>query len=158
MNNFTIRLAREDKDEKAILKLIKEAFHEDDLKHAKRYYDKFFEDDEMTYEDEVFVAEADNQIVGVAGYSCDYFSTDHSYWLGWFVVAKKFRRRKIGSDLLEKVESELKKYKVKKLFVSTDDKNGSAIQFYIENRFSFEARLRDYYCAGEDQIILGKNL
>ena len=158
IDNRIIRPAETNSDKKTILKLIKKGFGKHDLKFAERYYDKFFKDDKVTFEDEVFVAELDNQIVGVIGYSCDYFSTDYSYWLGWFLVRRKYRRRNIGSELLEKVESELKKYEVKKLFVSTDDKNKNAISFYTKNGFSFEARLQDYYYAGEDQIIMGKNL
>ena len=100
-------------------------------------------------------------MVGMIGYCNDYFSTDYSYWLGWFVVAKQYRGIDDGTvakDLLNKVEGELRNYEVSKLFVSTDDRNGRAINFYIKHGFRFEARLRDYYHVGEDQIVLSKSL
>ena len=146
------------KDVPEMLELVRK-YERYDEEYARRYYDKYFARDKAVWEDTVFVAEVEGRVVGFIGYCNDYFSTDYSYWLGWFVVAKEFRGSKeanVARELLQKVESELKKYEVSRLLVSTDDKNGRAINFYVKNGFRFEARLRDYYHEGEDQIILSK--
>ena len=132
-----------------------------DEEYARRYYEKYFAGDKAVWEDTVFVAELGGRVLGFIGYCNDYFSTDYSYWLGWFVVAEEFRGLNEGlvaKKLLKKVESELKKYEVSRLFVSTDDNNGRAISFYVKRGFRFEARLRDYYDEGADQIVLSKSL
>ena len=157
-NDATIRKAITDEDKKAIIELIKSGFDKDDLGFAKRYYDKFFSDDKMIHNDEVFVAELDGRIVGVIGYCGDYFSTENSYWLGWFIVAKNHQGQIIGHKLLETVENELREYKIKKLYAAAERKNHKAIKFYKDHGFEKEGCLRDYYGKGEDQIILGKYL
>ncbi len=131
----------------------------DDIDLAKTYYQRYFSDDKLTRDDLVLVALVGKEIVGVSGYSASYFSNKYSYWLGWTVVDKEYSRNpelRVGSRLLEAVEEDLKEHEVKKLFVSTSDKNGEAISFYVKNGFVFEGRLRDYYCKDEDQIILSK--
>lgn len=158
-NNFVIREAKE-MDVPEMLELIRK--HErDDGKYAGRYYEKYFSCDKITKKDTVFVAENDGEIVGMVGYCNDYLTTDYSYWIGWLVVAEEFRGVDDGfvaRELLCKIESELKAYEVNRLFVSTEDGNSQAMSFYIKHGFKFEARLRDYYYEGEDQIILSKRL
>jgi ribosomal protein S18 acetylase RimI-like enzyme len=156
-SDANIRKARGE-DKEAVIELIKSGFDKDDHQFAERYYDKFFGEDELLLKDKVFVAELDNRIVGVIGYCSDYFSTDTSYWLGWFIVAKKCRGQEIGHKLLDKVENELRKYKIKKLFVSAENENQKAKKFYKKHGFRKEGLLRDYYGQGEDQVILGKYL
>jgi len=157
--NLLVRIEpAEISDLKAILGLIKD-YQRYDVEFAKRYYDIYFRKEEITEKDKVFVAKIDGRTVGVSGYSRDYFSTDYSYWLGWFVVAKEYRHKKefsVAKKLLERVELELKKRKIKKLFVSTEDDNKIAKSFYATNKFRTEAVLRDYYDKGEDQLILSK--
>ena len=145
-------------DLKAILSLIKD-YQRYDVEFAKRYYDIYFRKEQITEKDKVFVAKVDGKTVGVSGYSRDYFSTDYSYWLGWFVVAKEYRHKKefsVAKKLLKRVEVELRKRKIKKLFVSTEDRNAIAKSFYAKNNFKTEAVLRDYYDKEEDQLILSK--
>ena len=147
-------------DVPAMLELIRK-YERYDEEYSKRYFDKYFSGDKAVREDTAFVAAVEGRVVGMIGYCNDYFSTDYSYWLGWFAVNKKFRGYDDGvvaRELLNKVESELRDYDVRRLFVSTDDKNGRAINFYVKHGFRFEARLRNYYHEGEDQIILSKSL
>jgi hypothetical protein len=56
----------------------------------------------------------------------------------------------VAQKLLTRVESELRKRKIKKIFVSTEDTNVRAKSFYAKNNFRAEAALRDYYYKGED--------
>ncbi len=129
-----------------------------DREYAERYYNKYFSDDEITIKDEVYIALHNKKVVGVIGFARDYFSTDHSYWLGWFVVREDMQGKKVGRRLYKKVESDLIKLGKKKIFVSTEDTNTKAKKFYVANGFRTEGVLRDYYDEGEDQLILSKEL
>ena len=154
-----IRHAKKE-DLESILALVRDYEHYD-VDFAKRYYDLYFQKDQIAEKDKVYVAKADGRTIGVIGFARDYFTTNYSYWLGWFVVHKKFRGNKnynVAQRLLQKVQAELVKRKIKKLFVSTEDTNARAKNFYARNGFRTESVLRDYYAKGEDQLILRKNL
>jgi ribosomal protein S18 acetylase RimI-like enzyme len=132
-----------------------------DVRSAKTYYQRYFTGDKLTQNDLVLVAIVGGEIVGVSGYGADYFSSSNACWLGWTVVDKEYSRNaelRVGSRLLEAVEEDLKMHKIQRLFVSTEDKNGPAINFYIKNGFEFEGRLRHYYYEGENMLILSKTL
>lgn len=146
------------RDLKTILDIIREHMRYD-REFARRYYDRFFdESDEMTERDEVYVALLGDDIVGVIGYSRDYLSSDSGYWLGWFAVKEKYRRRRIGNRLLRRVERDLKAQGQRKVFVSTEDSNSVAKTFYTWNGFRTEGVIRDYYGDGEDELIMSKVL
>lgn len=157
--NIHIREAKI-QDKPVILSLIK-SYSSHDFKFAKRYYDNYFCDDPVTNEDLVLVAEINNKVVGVIGYCEDYFCNEYSYHLNWLVVAERYRGWQSGivaEKLLSAVEKDLRRYKVKKLFVGTIDKLERCHGFYLKHGFQFEASLKDYYSKGEDQIIFGKQL
>jgi len=150
------------KDLPGILDLVTQ-YERYDVEYAKRYYEIYFRKNKITEEDEVYIAKVDGKIVGVIGFSRDYFATDRSYWLGWFIVHEDYRAKKegklaIAQRLLKKVELELKARRKKILFVSTEDTNRIAKSFYAKNKFRTEGILRDYYGRGEDQLILSKRL
>ena len=148
------------KDMDAILSLVKD-YESYDVEFAKRYYDIYFEKGQITEKDEVYVAKIGVEITGVIGFCRDYFTTEYSYWLGWFVVHADYRGKEkygVAEKLYQKVQSELVKRKIKKLFVSTEDTNARAKSFYAKNGFRTDAVLRDYYDKKEDQLILSKVL
>jgi len=159
--SVNIKLAGQ-KDLRAILDLVRD-YERYDVEFARRYYELYFSNNKITEKDQVYVARLNEKIIGVIGFSRDYFSSDYSYWLSWFVVDKKYRGEKekglnVAKKLLKKVETELKKRKINKLFVSTEDTNRQAKSFYAKNKFRTEAVLRDYYYKGEDQLVLSKML
>ena len=156
---FSIVTAKE-KDMQEILKLIKKHGRYDAIT-AERYYKKYFySDDSELRNDQVFVGKLDGKIIGVIGYSRDYYGTERSYWLGWFYVHPKYRGKGYGQKLLKAVEAELRRYNVKRLFADTTSNEiyKWAVKFYLSNGFRLEGTLRDYYGKGEDQIIFGKDL
>ena len=158
MNRAVHIKSAEKNDVKAILGLIKD-YEPYDVGFAKRYYDTYFGSDKITEKDEVFVAKIGKETIGVIGFCRDHFSTDYSYWLGWFVVDEAYRGHKkyeVAKKLLKRVEDELRRRKIKKLFVSTEDNNTRAKGFYAKSQFRTEAVLRDYYFKDEDQLILSK--
>ena len=76
-------------------------------------------------------------------------------------MAEKYRGWQSGivaEKLLSAVEKDLKRHKVKKLFVNAVDKPERCHGFYLKHGFQFEGRLKDYYGRCEDQIIFGKEL
>ena len=149
---------KEDLD--SVLDLIRD-YERYDFEFAKRYYNVYFRKDQIADKDKVYVAKVDRRTIGVIGFARDYFATDFSYWLGWFVVHKDYRGNKdyrVAQRLFQKVQAELVKRKIKKLFVSTEDTNARAKSFYARNGFRAEGILRDYYSKGEDQVILSKFL
>jgi ribosomal protein S18 acetylase RimI-like enzyme len=89
--------------------------------------------------------------------SLDYLSSSR-YWLGWFAVAKKLRRQRIGTRLLRRVEGDLRSLRQRKVFVSTEDSNSVAKDFYTDNGFRTEGVIRDYYGNREDELIMSKEL
>ena len=144
----------------SILDLVRD-YDRYDVEYAKRYYDDYFRKNRIADKDKVYVAKADRGTIGVIGFERDYFATDFSYWLGWFVVHKDYRGNKdyrVAQRLFQKVQAELVKRKIKKLFVSTEDTNARAKSFHARNGFRTEGILRDYYSKGEDQLILSKFL
>jgi len=152
-----IKLA-DPEDLKDILDLVKD-YESYDVEFARRYYELYFAKEKITEKDQVYVAKINEKIIGVIGFCRDYLSTEHSYWLGWFVVDKKFQGDKelnVAKKLLNKVVTKLKKREIKNLFVSTEDTNRKAKSFYTKNQFRTEAVLRDYYDKDEDQLILSK--
>ena len=154
-----IRLAKKE-DLDSILALVRDC-ESYDVDFAKRYFDLYFRKDQIVEKDKVYVAKADGKTIGVIGFARDYFTTDYSYWLGWFVVHGDYRGKKdynVAQRLLQKVQAELVKRKIKKLFVSTEDTNARAKSFYARNGFRTEGVLRDYYSKGEDLLIFSKNL
>lgn len=155
--NVVIRAAtREDMND--LLNLIRKTLKYDQ-RFARRYYERFFDDeDEMTEGDAVYVACLGGATVGVIGYARDYLSTDFAYWLGWFAVHQGYQGQKIGTKLLRRVEKDLRKKGKKKLFVSTEDSNAAAKNFYIRRGFRTEGVVRDYYSKGEDELIMSKDL
>jgi ribosomal protein S18 acetylase RimI-like enzyme len=156
-SSLVIRTARA-QDLKVLLDIVRENLKYD-VEFARRYYKLFFNDfDEMTEDDEVYVALIDGKAVGVIGYARDYLSTDFSYWLGWFAVRRAHRRQKVGSKLLRRVEKDLKAMGKRKVFVSAEDSDSGAKSFYTRHGFRTEGVVRDYYSKGENELIMSKAL
>jgi ribosomal protein S18 acetylase RimI-like enzyme len=150
----------EERDKPAIIRLIESSMPAD-AKFARAYYDRYFSDDPITDDDLVLIAEIDGKVVGTIGYGSDYFTTFYSYHLGWFVVTGRYRGWKDGMvarKLLQTLEMDLKRHGVRKLFVGTESSTERSHGFYLKHGFQFEARLRDYYGRGEDQMVFGKDL
>jgi N-acetylglutamate synthase-like GNAT family acetyltransferase len=152
-----IRHAKKE-DLESILDLVRD-YESYDVEFAKRYYDLYFQKDQIVEKDKVYVAKADGRTIGVIEFTRDYFANSFSYWVRCFVVHKDYRGKKeynVAQRLLQKVQAELAKRKIKKLFVSTEDTNARAKSFFARNGFRIEGVLRDYYSKGEDQLILSK--
>lgn len=157
--DLLIRVARpEDKEE--ILRVIESTQASWDKKYAKPYYDDYFAAKaEPGGNEAVYVGILGSKIIAVIGYYCDRYETKN-YWLGWFYVNRKVQRGGYGKKLLDHVITELRRKRIKRLYVYTSSHESytDALIFYLKNGFRIEATVRDYYETGEDQIVLSKLL
>lgn len=98
----------------------------------------------------------------VAGYVC--FGptpmTEGTYDLYWIATDPSARGKGVGSALVGAMEKELSGHGARMIRVETSatDAYGSTRLFYQRARYVEEARLRDFYKAGDDLVILAKRL
>ena len=135
-----------------------------DARCAHRYFLEYFADlhrvqclNEGHF---VILEKGKAKILGVSGYTPDKYYTPGIYWLGWTYVDKEFRRRGLGSTLLQYVIDAVQQKKARKLYVDTsnDPIYHPAIALYKSFGFKTEGVLKNYYRKGEDFVILGKEL
>lgn len=133
--------------------------HRWDRDCAKVYYDDYFSGAANVQGDKVYVAAAENKIIGLSGYSIDRYEADN-YWLGWFYVHEQYARNKVGSRLLNHIVGMVRKKKARRLYVNTSSYPfyRAALNFYLKNKFRIEAIIKNYYWNGEDQIILSRKI
>ncbi len=127
-----------------------------DTPSAVKYYQNFFSESPCCRQDTVFVCEEAGHVVGVTGY-CPDDEAEDVYWLNWYFVRKNLTRQGHGRFLLDYVIKDVKENGARKLYVDTSDDPFyvSAVRLYKAVGFKEEARLKDFYEDGEDQIILG---
>ena len=128
-----IRVYRQS-DKDAVISLWKEVFN----------LDKDHNDPELAIEMKVkqndglfFVVEENSQIIGtiLAGFD------GHRGWLYSLAVHPDFRRRGIGSALVEKALDELKKQGCLKVNLQIYSENHDVVEFYEKNDFLVEKRI-----------------
>ena len=152
--------AANNNDKRAIIKLLRGTMPYDH-KYVKRYLDQYFSDSPATDNDLLLVYDNGTSIFGVIGFCQDYFSTDYSYYVSWLAVNKKLQGENNGalaSCLMSEVIKTLRLRRAQKLFVNTTDEPERCHSFYLKQGFQFEARLKDYYEAGEDMLVFGLRL
>ena len=66
----------------------------------------------------------------------------------------------IGSELLRHVESGLRQNRQRVLIIETSRLDGFELtrRFYLKHGYAEEARIRDFYAAGEDKVVFWKGL
>ena len=99
----------------------------------------------------------DNEIVGYVCYGKAPL-TNGAYDLYWIAVKPEYQRHGIGKILLNHIEEEIVKLSGRLLFAETSSRAvyEKTRQFYINNSFSEEARIKDFYSKGDDKIIYRK--
>jgi ribosomal-protein-alanine N-acetyltransferase len=69
-----------------------------------------------------------------------------------------YRRRGLGQALLNKMEQELIRRKIKWLSLEVAVNNETAIAFYLKNNYCVKQILKDYYQNGIDAQLMSKRL
>jgi ribosomal protein S18 acetylase RimI-like enzyme len=133
---------------------------DDDWRFAKRYYRSYFSRPADHFGAAVFVGVSGGRVAAVIGYLRSWGRAQGIFWLGWFYVHKEEGGNSFGKALLDHVVAEVKKRGARKLYTDT-----SSWKFYDRAHhryralgFQREATLRDYYDAGEHQVIYAMDL
>jgi ribosomal protein S18 acetylase RimI-like enzyme len=83
-----------------------------------------------------------------------------TYFLYWIAVAPAMQNKGIGKILLQYVESEIFRKGGRLIIIETSSqtKYNPTQQFYLNNQYHLEARIKDFYRPGDDKLIFTKNL
>ncbi len=86
-----------------------------------------------------FATDENGKAVGMTGLYLDQKNKDYNetIWLGWFGVHPDYRRKGIGSSLLDFTINEAKKrgFETMKIYTSTDENEGAAHKLYENHGF-----------------------
>lgn len=84
--------------------------------------------------------------------------TDGTWDLYWIAVDPTVQGKKIGKQLLEYTESAVRADKARMLLIETSSlpRYEGTRAFYTKNGYVELARVKDFYHAGDDKVILGK--
>jgi ribosomal protein S18 acetylase RimI-like enzyme len=98
----------------------------------------------------------------LVGYACFGLTpaTDRTYDLYWIAVHPDAQRTGAGAALMAEVERRLEERRARLVIVETSSRDDyePTRRFYAKRGYGEHARLRDFYAAGDDRVILGKRL
>jgi len=85
--------------------------------------------------------------------------TQSTFDLYWIAVHPRVHRKKIGHDLLEHCEGQVKTMGGTLLVVETSSqpKYEPTRKFYLRHQYAEAARIKDYYAPGDDLVIYSKH-
>jgi ribosomal protein S18 acetylase RimI-like enzyme len=108
----------------------------------------------------VYVAEEDKK--EVVGYVCfgPTPATEGAFDLYWIAVSPDRQQAGIGKTLLQFVEQQVVQKQGRMIIIETSSqkKYKPTQQFYQNNRYTVEARIKDFYKPGDDRLIFIKRL
>ncbi len=141
LDDHSIRLI-EKRDRQDVLSLV-ERNEEDDGELARRFVQRYFDQDEAgSSSDDIFVLELNGEVVGVGGYQRCAPDNDRDYWLSLMYIHPYYHGNKLGTHLLDYLVEILRYKKAENLFVGVDaeDPKNQAVRFYEVNGFVEVAR------------------
>ena len=106
-----------------------------------------------------FVLEQKGELVGFE-YHAPEPMTDGTWTLWWIVVKPHTQGRGLGARLLRHAEDDARARGARVLFIETSGmpQYDPTRRFYLKYGYDQEARLRDYYAPGDDQVVFRKAL
>jgi GNAT superfamily N-acetyltransferase len=101
----------------------------------------------------------ENGMIAFANYGKNAFST-HSWDLYWLAVHQNFRNKKLGTILLDAIESDVRNSGGKILWIETSGRPlyASTESFYRHKGYTLQASLMDFYAYGDPKQIYSKVL
>ena len=112
----------------------------------------------------MFVAVDDGRIVGVTGAVQDP-EAEAICWLSWTYVDENERRKGLGQHLLDGLLFQLRKARIRKLFMATSDFTEDGEDIYAPAKALFqkigaslEMKIEDYFGPGEARYVFGLDL
>ncbi len=147
-------------EDKIVIKKINKRYSEELYKiglksfEKEGWLDKRFFEDSLKRDAISYVAIKDRKVIG--GIIADIFNKPQA-WIFFFVIAKKYRRKGIGTKLLKKVERSLpKNYFL--LIVDIEKKDYSGVNFYKKNGFNKQAGIKNWFGKRTKGLIYTKKL
>jgi GNAT superfamily N-acetyltransferase len=106
-----------------------------------------------------FVLEQQGELVGFEYHAAEPM-TDGTWALWWIVVKPHTQGRGLGARLLKHAEDDARTHGARVFFIETSGlpQYEPTRRFYLKYDYEQEARLRDFYAAGDDQVIFRKAL
>lgn len=71
-------------------------------------------------------------------------------------VSKKYRRKKIGNNLLNKFEQNISRNNINEIELEVRTRNKTAIKFYQKNGYKIDEKIERYYQNGDNAYIMRK--
>lgn len=153
--NITFRTTPEKKDIKHIREIVVSTkfFYDHEVEVAVELIEEWLEKGESTGYNFIF-AEVDGV---TAAYSCygPIALTKSSFDLYWIVTHNDYRGKGIGKKLLEETYKQARKMGCTLIVAETSglEHYAPTRSFYDSNKFTLEARLKDFYDKGDDKYI-----
>ena len=148
-------------DRKAIRAILvrTEVFNQEEIDCALELIDIYLNNPSQKDYSIASAINGNNEIVGYVCYGKTPL-TYGAYNLYWIAVEPEYQREGVGRILLNYVESEITKLLARMLLAETSSRAvyEKTRQFYINNSFSEEARIKDFYSKGDDKIIYRKDM
>jgi len=151
LNRLTIRRA-ERSDLKRLYEIEVKCFHEDAFPF--HFMERFIKDPEFM----TLVAVLENKVIGFIVASIEIFRGERVGHIYSINVEPEYRRRGVGSCLLESMEENLRKRGAKACYLEARKDNVAAINLYLKHKYMIVGILRNYYGAGNDGIKFMKVL
>ena len=102
----------------------------------------------------VFGLSFSNSVIGI----CTFQVILDEAQINYFVIDKKFQRKKFGTYFMRSIIKECEKFEINKLFLEVSDNNYAAKNFYDHLQFSTVGVRKNYYKDGSDALLKQKNL
>ncbi|WNG34144.1 GNAT family N-acetyltransferase [Archangium minus] len=149
----------EGKDREPLASLIRriETFSPEEVECAIELVDLALQPNNRDYK--ILVADRDGKLVGYVCYGPTPM-TEGTYDLYWIASDPTVRGQGIGASLVAGMEADLRRQKGRLIRVETSatEAYGPTRGFYASMKYMEEARIREFYKAGDDLIILSKRL
>ena len=98
----------------------------------------------------------------LGGYMCygEVPLSDRCWDLYWIAVDPAAQSRGLGAGMVRFMEEDLRERRARKIFIETGGKTsyGATRRFYEKMGYAEIARLPDFFAAGDDKVIFGKDL
>jgi ribosomal protein S18 acetylase RimI-like enzyme len=122
--------------------------------------EEVLDDYHATYRDQGHLSvtgEREGQIVGFAYYA-PAAMTDRTWYLYWIAVTKQIQARGLGAKLLAHVENDIRLRHGRMLLLETSSTPHYDLtrKFYLKHHYQEQARIADFYAAGDSMVVYGK--
>ncbi|HZQ11148.1 MAG TPA: GNAT family N-acetyltransferase [Anaerolineae bacterium] len=149
-------------DERATLVALTEAtgfFHPDEIEIVREMFDDFIRHPES--DEYLWIVYRERTGAPPLGFACygPASGAVGTYDLYWIVVHPQHQSKKIGSALIQYIETDLQSRHARQIYIETSDKPQYAPTraFYERRGYTLAAHFPDYYNIGDGKVIYVKH-